>query len=83
VAHEVETMFSARLTPWHRLGVVTPDVLTAEDAIVAAGLDWKVEKNQVFKQKAVITEDGVGTEYADVGITTERNRARKRPVRGA
>jgi phage/plasmid-like protein (TIGR03299 family) len=66
VAHEVETMFSARLTPWHRLGVVTPDVLTAADAIKVAGLDWTVEKNPVFKKKAVITEDGVGTEYVEV-----------------
>jgi phage/plasmid-like protein (TIGR03299 family) len=59
-------MFSARLTPWHRLGVVTPDVLTAADAIKVAGLDWTVEKNPVFKKKAVITEDGVGTEYVEV-----------------
>lgn len=45
---EVETMFSAREVPWHKLGVVTPDVLTAEEAIVTAGLDWEVEKQPVF-----------------------------------
>lgn len=48
--HEVETMFSAREVPWHGLGVVTPDVLTASDAIVAAGLDWTVEKRPIFKK---------------------------------
>lgn len=48
MAHEVETMFSARETPWHGLGQVTEDVLTAKDAIVAAGLDWEVELRKVY-----------------------------------
>lgn len=39
----VETMFSAREVPWHGLGTVTEDALTAKDALVAAGLDWDVE----------------------------------------
>ena len=38
----VETMFSAVKTPWHKLGVVTPDVLTSQEALVTAGLDWLV-----------------------------------------
>lgn len=41
---EVETMFSARQIPWHGLGKVTPDVVTAAEAIIAAGLDWAVRK---------------------------------------
>lgn len=48
--HEVETMFSARQVPWHGLGVVTPDALTAEDAIIAAGLDWEVLKEQAERR---------------------------------
>jgi phage/plasmid-like protein (TIGR03299 family) len=55
MAHNVESMFSAREVPWHRLGTVTPDVLTAKDAIVAAGLDWTAEK----KQLAFIGDDGL------------------------
>lgn len=51
--HEVETMFSARTTPWHGLGEVTPDVLTAKEAIVAAGLDWEVELRKVYTLNAV------------------------------
>ena len=43
----VETMFSAVKTPWHRLGVVTEDVLTAQDALVTAGLDWLVKLEPV------------------------------------
>src|SRR5438270_733372 len=51
MAHEFEgsdTMFSAREVPWHRIGVVTPDVLTAADAIKAAGLDWTVDRYPVL-----------------------------------
>ena len=50
MAHEVETMFSARETPWHGLGTVTDDVLTAKEAIVTAGLDWDVELRKVYTQ---------------------------------
>lgn len=39
--------FSARETPWHRLGTVTTDCLTAEDAIKVAHLDWEVTKEPV------------------------------------
>ena len=48
MSHLVETMFSAREVPWHKLGTVVPDVLTAEEAIVAGGLDWEVETRPVF-----------------------------------
>lgn len=44
----VETMFSAREVPWHKIGTVTPDVLTAKDALIAAGLDWTVELRPVY-----------------------------------
>lgn len=50
--HEVETMFSARVVPWHGLGTVTEDVLTAKEAIVAAGLDWDVELRNIYVQTA-------------------------------
>lgn len=45
---EVESMFSVRQKPWHGLGVILPDCPTSEEAIVAAGLDWKVEKKPIF-----------------------------------
>lgn len=48
MAHEVETMAFAREVPWHGLGVrVTPD-LTPEQMLVAAGLNWEVEKRPIF-----------------------------------
>jgi phage/plasmid-like protein (TIGR03299 family) len=50
-------MFSARELPWHRLGTVTPDVLTAAEALTTAGLDWTVETRPVFTTK--LTDTGV------------------------
>lgn len=38
-----DTMFSAREVPWHRIGTVVPEELRAEEAIVAAGLDYEVQ----------------------------------------
>lgn len=50
--HEVETMFSARLKPWHYGStkdrtIITEDVLTAKEAIVLAGLDWEVALEEI------------------------------------
>lgn len=58
--HEVETMFSARLTPWHELGVITDRELTATEALTTAGLDWQVDKMPVY----ALTELGF-SEIAD------------------
>ena len=45
----VETMFYVgREKPWHGLGQSVESAPTSEDAIVAAGLDWKVEKKPIF-----------------------------------
>lgn len=50
MSHEVETMFSARKVPWHGLGTVTEDALTADDAIREAGLDWEVKLHSLYAQ---------------------------------
>lgn len=44
----VETLFVTREPAWHGLGTILPESPTSEDAIVAAGLDWKVEKKPIF-----------------------------------
>ena len=49
---DVETMFSAKETPWHKLGVVTEDVLTASDALKVAELDWEVELKDMFTKSS-------------------------------
>lgn len=50
---DVETMFYTRTTPWHGLGVNVEEAPTSEDALVAAGLDWRVI------QKDIRTSDGI------------------------
>jgi len=61
--HAVESMMYAGATPWHGLGrYVGDDALTAEDAIVAAGLDWEVGCQPVF---AEYDKDGSHIEVPD------------------
>ncbi len=51
--HEVETMFTNRKLPWHyeetkeRVAIM-PGTLTAADALRWSGLDWEVEKLDVY-----------------------------------
>jgi phage/plasmid-like protein (TIGR03299 family) len=60
MSHEVESMMYVGDTPWHGLGVAIPDDrrLSIDEAIVAAGLDWEVELQNVF------TEDDKGLRQA-------------------
>jgi phage/plasmid-like protein (TIGR03299 family) len=52
MAHEImenDFMFSGRgIVPWHGIGKVLDGVLTSEDAIREAKLDWKVEQMPVY-----------------------------------
>lgn len=53
MAANVETMFfTGRKAPWHGLGTMVENAPTSEDALILAGLDWKVV------QKNLVTEDG-------------------------
>ena len=45
---DVETMFSAVETPWHRIGTVTDTALNSREAIRESGLDWTVSLRPVF-----------------------------------
>ena len=52
MAANVETMFYVREKPWHGLGTRVEEALASIDALVCAGLDWRVVQNDVY------TEDG-------------------------
>lgn len=45
---EVESMFSAVETPWHKIGKVTEGALTSSEAIVQAELNWEVELRNMY-----------------------------------
>lgn len=72
----VETMFYTRTAPWHGLGTRVLKAPTSKDALVYAGLDWKV------LQKSLSTEDGLPvsgfkanvreTDNQVLGIVTDR-----------
>lgn len=44
----VETMFYTREKPWHGLGTRVETELTSADALVAAGLDWRVNADPIY-----------------------------------
>lgn len=44
MSHEIETMAYAHEVPWHGLGVNVDPTITPAQMLVAAGLDWQVER---------------------------------------
>jgi phage/plasmid-like protein (TIGR03299 family) len=59
MAHNIEefadgssAFFSAREVAWHKLGTITPDALSANDALKTAQLDWvvKVTEQSIFSK---------------------------------
>ena len=76
MAANVETMFYVREKPWHGLGTEVSEAPASLDALVYAGLDWRVE------QEKVCTEDGVpipgynanvrSTDHAALGVVSDR-----------
>ena len=72
----VETMFYVREKPWHGLGTLVMEAPASADALVWAGLNWKVI------QKEVRTEDGAwiagykanvrSTDGSVLGIVSDR-----------
>ena len=78
MAHNIDTMAYYGERPWHGLGTELKSPATAEEAIVAAGLSWQVEKwnlsaqgmdlrkADVDKKKATVRADN-GTVLGVVG----------------
>lgn len=67
-------LYSAREVPWHNLGTVTADALTAADALQAAQLDFDVELRPVFaglSPESVVGGIAVPGRYATIRTDTE------------
>lgn len=78
MAHEVETMFSTRVTPWHGLGTVVSEAPDSAAALQVAGLDWNVLQKDVYTQEGFYIP-GYKLNYRDsdfqqLGIVTDRYR---------
>ncbi len=48
MSHNINSLMYVGEKPWHGLGKKLEKVATSAEAIVAAGLDWKVEKLPIF-----------------------------------
>ena len=55
MSHECESLFyvESEGTPWHGLGTPVNEPLTSKEAIIAAGLNWEVEKRPLFASDKV------------------------------
>lgn len=60
MAHEVESMMSAGVPPWHGLGSRVPAEVCSDEALRIAGLDWRVAV------KPLLAERGGGHDPAPV-----------------
>lgn len=68
---DVETMFSHREVPWHGIGTIVEDKLTAKEALIAAGLDWEVDLYPVFARMggaSKLGDDGVSIAPDEVEV---------------
>ena len=79
MSHKVESMAYAGQTPWHGLGKKVTGVMTTEEAIVAAGLDWTVSKAPLFRR----SKEGVLTAIDDGFSVTRDDNGKHLGVVGA
>jgi phage/plasmid-like protein (TIGR03299 family) len=81
MAHEFESGFFVKDAAWHKLGTVIEDAPSIEEGIRLAGLDWKVESQDLFlvdgrrtSQKAITrATDGKILGYSGKNFTPLQN----------
>lgn len=59
------SFFTVKEPAWHRLGKVLDEPLTAQRAIVEAGLDFEVEKQKLFLENGIQAEGAFATMRMD------------------
>lgn len=76
MAANVENMFYVREAPWHGLGTRVKEAPASKDALILAGLDWKVLQEPIF----TATEDKIkgykvnirDSDRKALGVVTDR-----------
>lgn len=76
MAANVESMFYVRETPWHGLGTRVKEAPSSKDALIYAGLDWKVIQEPVYTDSQELIE-GYKANVHDsdrrvLGVVTDR-----------
>lgn len=76
MAANVESMFYVRETPWHGLGTKVKEAPASRDALILAGLNWKVTQEPIFTDtREQIEGYKVNIRDSDrkpLGVVTER-----------
>lgn len=74
----VETMLYVREKPWHELGTMVQEAPTSADALRLAGLDWKVEQQDVVLSSGLLVPgykvNVRNTDQSVLGIVTDKYR---------
>lgn len=65
MAHEIEKMAYFGETPWHGLGVRTPEAMTASAALTLGGLDFRVIKAPIYLADGSEIRDNFATIRTD------------------
>lgn len=76
MAANVESMFYVREKPWHGLGVRVQEAPSSSDALIQAGLDWKVLQEPIYTEKEEVIEGYKAnirdTDRKALGVVTDR-----------
>ena len=76
MAANVESMFYVREKPWHGLGVKVQEAPSSADALIQAGLDWKVLQEPIYTEKEEVIEGYKAnirdTDRKALGVVTDR-----------
>lgn len=76
MAANVETMFSARVKPWHGIGTVVEECPNSKEALWLAGLDWQVEQKDIYTIEGTLISGYKAnvrdTDQSVLGVVSER-----------
>ena len=75
MAHNLETMFYVRQTPWHGLGTRVAEALSSEEALTVSGLDWSVVQQPIYTEGQLIPNYKANVRDSDnsiLGIVSDR-----------